>query len=214
MAKSIQVFLRSATSKLVVTDAQSIVVKCFPKETISKEYSVNKVKLPIKPVIVATFFKTLVEKSKHRNAQVNYLLPNIKKSWLTLIRNGQKKITSYYKPYHSNYTAPRKVSQVSVKLITMTLTRRKEKITCSRDARLFIQPTNNNEWSKLSPVVIHELVVRKLSISPTSLGITKSVRSGFAQSPYNDETQQEYLKLRFLYLLSTQNKKLCVIGRI
>ncbi|POS82334.1 hypothetical protein EPUL_006231, partial [Erysiphe pulchra] len=57
-----------------------------------------------------------------------------------------------------------------------------------------IPQTSDNTWAiEISPAGICEVVIRKLSISPTLIGKIKPVRSGFALSPSNTEARDKIL---------------------
>ncbi|KHJ31956.1 putative eka-like protein [Erysiphe necator] len=52
-----------------------------------------------------------------------------------------------------------------------------------------------HEWRKLSPAAIREMIVKRLHVSPASIGLIKPVRSGFALSPCSSEAREELLKV-------------------
>ncbi|KHJ33554.1 putative eka-like protein [Erysiphe necator] len=62
------------------------------------------------------------------------------------------------------------------------------------DFRLFVRLPLEHEWLKLSPTGIREMIVKRLSISPASIGLIKPVRAGFAPSPYSIEARENILK--------------------
>lgn len=62
------------------------------------------------------------------------------------------------------------------------------------DKRLFVRLPADHEWRKLLPAGIREVIVKKLSISPTLIGKIKLVHSGFALSPCSSEAQENILK--------------------
>ncbi|KHJ36373.1 putative eka-like protein [Erysiphe necator] len=62
------------------------------------------------------------------------------------------------------------------------------------DSRLFVRLPLEHEWRKLSPASIREMVVKRLSISPASIGLIKPARSGFALSPCSIEVCENILK--------------------
>ncbi|KHJ34843.1 putative eka-like protein [Erysiphe necator] len=62
------------------------------------------------------------------------------------------------------------------------------------DKRLFVRLPVDHEWRKLSPAGIREVIVKKLSISPTLIGKIKPVHSGFALSPCSSEARENILK--------------------
>ena len=64
----------------------------------------------------------------------------------------------------------------------------------SPDKRLFICLTCDHEWLKLSPAGIREVVVKRLSVSPSLIGRIKAVNSGFAITPCSNEAREELIK--------------------
>ncbi|KHJ32808.1 putative eka-like protein [Erysiphe necator] len=162
-------YLRSAISEFAKVDTTPDIPKFFPAEIIHKSSSPSIAKLPKIPPAMASPFKYLTGKIKFRTIQPSDALPSITQNtenyWASAVRNGHKK---------SRTT--------------------KNSITCPKDKRLFLRLTNDNEWRKLSPPGIREMVVKKLSISPVSIDLIKPVRIGFALSIYKDKTRQELLK--------------------
>ncbi|POS82470.1 hypothetical protein EPUL_004991, partial [Erysiphe pulchra] len=61
------------------------------------------------------------------------------------------------------------------------------------DKRLFLRLSQEHEWRKFSPASIREVIVKKLSVSPTSIGRIKPVHSGFALSPCSTEAREKIL---------------------
>ncbi|KHJ34013.1 putative eka-like protein [Erysiphe necator] len=61
------------------------------------------------------------------------------------------------------------------------------------DNRLFMRLPTDHEWRMLSPAGLREVIVKRLSISPASIGLIKLVRSGFAISPSNDQSRKNIL---------------------
>ncbi|POS82033.1 hypothetical protein EPUL_006758, partial [Erysiphe pulchra] len=94
MAKTIQLYLRSAISEFAAADTAPEVPKFFPAETIHKLSSTSKANLPRKPPIVATL-KMPTEKINYMSIQASNPLPNITKNtencWAAIARNGHKK---------------------------------------------------------------------------------------------------------------------------
>ncbi|KAI1006775.1 hypothetical protein K3495_g1438 [Podosphaera aphanis] len=62
------------------------------------------------------------------------------------------------------------------------------------DKRLFLRLLLEHEWRKLSPAAIRELIVKRLSVSPSYIGRSKPVRSGFALSLCNSDARECLLK--------------------
>ncbi|POS81813.1 hypothetical protein EPUL_006290, partial [Erysiphe pulchra] len=61
------------------------------------------------------------------------------------------------------------------------------------DDRLSLRLSADHEWRALSPAGIREVIVKRLSVSPASIGLIKPVRSGFALSPCNSESRKNLL---------------------
>ncbi|KHJ30729.1 putative eka-like protein [Erysiphe necator] len=59
--------------------------------------------------------------------------------------------------------------------------------------RLFLRLPHEHEWRKFSPAGIREVIVKKLSTSPTLIGKIKPVNSGLALSPYSTEARKKIL---------------------
>ncbi|KHJ36327.1 putative eka-like protein [Erysiphe necator] len=55
-------------------------------------------------------------------------------------------------------------------------------------------PQERIRWHKISPVGIREMIVKRLNVSPASIGLIKPVRSGFALSPCSSEAREELVK--------------------
>ncbi|POS82614.1 hypothetical protein EPUL_004433, partial [Erysiphe pulchra] len=107
------------------------------------------------------------------------------KTWATVARLGQKK---------ARVTLS---SKTPVATANGTINHRAEKeksMTTSPDKRLFVRLPQDHEWRKLSPAGIREILVQKLSISPTLIGKIKPVSSGFALSPSSNEAREQILK--------------------
>lgn len=62
-----------------------------------------------------------------------------------------------------------------------------------QDDRLFVRLPADHEWRALSPAGLREVIVKRLSVSPASIGLIKPVRSGFALSPCNSESKERLL---------------------
>ncbi|KHJ30277.1 putative eka-like protein [Erysiphe necator] len=68
-------------------------------------------------------------------------------------------------------------------------------VTSGSDKRLFVRLPQENEWRKLPPAELREVLVRKLMISPSLIGRIKPVHSGFALSPCSVEARESILKV-------------------
>ncbi|KHJ31409.1 putative eka-like protein [Erysiphe necator] len=117
-------------------------------------------------------------------------------SWATVARNGHKKsrvqqsvlnLTNNIKPLQHHLP-------VRPSLIMRNSKNAKKSYAEKTDSRLFVRLPLEHEWRKLSPAGIREMIVKRLSISPASIGLIKSVRSGFALSPCSIEARENILK--------------------
>ncbi|KHJ35305.1 putative eka-like protein [Erysiphe necator] len=61
------------------------------------------------------------------------------------------------------------------------------------DDRLFVRLPADHEWRALSPAGLREVIVKRLSVSPASIGLIKPVRSGFALCPSSSESSKNLL---------------------
>ncbi|KHJ31470.1 putative eka-like protein [Erysiphe necator] len=119
---------------------------------------------------------------------------NIENCWASVARNGQQKSRITKKSILQTTKAKKQNIPTSTGSVKKSSSGLKEITSYPQDKRLFLRLTNDHEWRKLSPAGIREIVVKKFSISPASISIIMSVRSGFALSLYKDETRQELLK--------------------
>ncbi|POS86016.1 hypothetical protein EPUL_001592 [Erysiphe pulchra] len=106
-------------------------------------------------------------------------------TWATVARNGHKKVR----------VSPSTKTQV----VSIDTIKDKSKIASpsnkdSSDKRLFIRLPLDHEWRKLALAGIREVIVKKLSISPSLIGRIKPVQSGFALSPCSSEARENMLK--------------------
>lgn len=105
-------------------------------------------------------------------------LPKIPKiagnTWATVARNGHKKTRVI--PSTTTLLAP-----IGTKKDMSGTTSSPDRN--PSDKRLFVGIPVDREWRKLSPTGIREVIVKKLSISPSLIGKIKPVHSGFALSP-------------------------------
>ncbi|KHJ30755.1 putative eka-like protein [Erysiphe necator] len=107
------------------------------------------------------------------------------RTWATVARNGQKK---------ARVTLSMKTQAVPTSKATQRVTNKRNSITTApTDQRLFVRIPQEHEWRKLSPAGIREIIVQKLSISPSLIGKIKPVDSGFALSPCSTEARQAIL---------------------
>lgn len=62
------------------------------------------------------------------------------------------------------------------------------------DNRLFIRLPLNHDWRKLSPTGLRNAIIERMSVSITTIGLIKPVRSGFALSPSSVQAREELFK--------------------
>ena len=86
------------------------------------------------------------------------------------------------------------VPQINIPARPPPVNSTKAKDSATEYRRLLIRLSENHDWRKLSPAGIREVIVRKPSISPTSISSIKPVRSGFAISPRNNEAREALLR--------------------
>ncbi|KHJ36468.1 putative eka-like protein [Erysiphe necator] len=127
--------------------------------------------------------------TSEENTQQAHKLPKPpqlnERTWATVARNGQKK---------ARVTLSMKTQAVPTSKATQRVTNKRNSITTApTDQRLFVRIPQEHEWRKLSPAGIREIIVQKLSISPSLIGKIKPVHSGFALSPCSTEARQAIL---------------------
>ena len=120
-------------------------------------------------------------------------------SWATVARNGHKKsrtvvpvaipsITTGFR-YHSQLPNTQPQSREINKIKNKKKLENKNR----PDDRLFVRLPADHEWRTLSPAGLREIIVKRLSVSPVSIGLIKPVRSGFALSPCSSESRENLL---------------------
>ncbi|POS82457.1 hypothetical protein EPUL_005236, partial [Erysiphe pulchra] len=180
MAKSVQAYLRNAISKFAISDEIPSVPKILPETKTILVPANSKINIPKKPSMLATPLVAplvaLQEKLVHtpETLVLDSTKGNLrnKSSWSTVVRNGHKKTRATLPTAIQTLPSaqPKKpTAQQAFKLAQNTNKNRKQLKQSSQDKRLFIRLPENHEWRKLSPAGIREIVVKKLSISPTSI---------------------------------------------
>ncbi|KHJ33414.1 putative eka-like protein [Erysiphe necator] len=167
--------LRQAIANFAAEDSSSS-PPLIPSHTqLSKGngYSNHKDKdMNLKKVLVATPYivpTPVLNRKKTQETALPKNPPTKNNTWVTVARNGHKK-ARVVRQSPTNKTA-----------------------TSGADKRLFVRVPREHEWRKLSPAGIREVLVRKLSISPTLIGRIKPVHSGFALSPCSVEAREAIL---------------------
>ncbi|KHJ33249.1 putative eka-like protein [Erysiphe necator] len=139
----------------------------------------------LKKVAVATSRIMESAASTEGNKQEAHKLPKTphirQDTCATVARNGQKKVRVIL----SNKTQVAPVNQRS----------ENKEISSSTpvDKRLFARISKEYELLKLPPAGLREVIVKKLSISPTLIGKIKPVHSGFVLCPCNTEACEAIL---------------------
>lgn len=123
-----------------------------------------------------------------------------KNSWATVSRNGQEKarITSSTKT---------QVASVGTKKDKSGIT--SPSTIESSDKRLLIRLPLDHDRCKLPPAGILEVIVKKLSISPSLIGKTKPVHSGFALSSCSSEAREKNIESRKRSLFVWSKARTC-----
>ncbi|KHJ36122.1 putative eka-like protein [Erysiphe necator] len=124
--------------------------------------------------------------TSEENTQQAHKLPKPpqlnERTWATVVRNGQKK---------ARVTLSMKTQAAPISKATQRVANKRNFITTApTDQRLFVRIPQEHEWRKLSPAGIREIIVQKLSISPSLIGKIKPIQSGFALSPCSTEARQ------------------------
>ncbi|POS82289.1 hypothetical protein EPUL_005800 [Erysiphe pulchra] len=102
-------------------------------------------------------------------------------SWAMVARNGHKKSRTIVPvAISSKATGTRNYSHLS-------------NLHHQLDDRLFVRLPADHEWRALSPAGLREVIVKRLSVSPASIGLIKPVCSGFALSPCSSESRENLL---------------------
>ncbi|POS84279.1 hypothetical protein EPUL_003641 [Erysiphe pulchra] len=101
-------------------------------------------------------------------------------AWVTVARNGQKK---------ARVTLNNNTHITPMSKIRQRESNKEKSPATPTDKRLFLRLLQEQEWRKFSPAGIREVIVKKLSISPTMNRRINPVHSGFALSPCSTEAR-------------------------
>ncbi|POS83235.1 hypothetical protein EPUL_006328, partial [Erysiphe pulchra] len=196
IAKTIQTYLRNAISEFAASETTPLLSKGHLTSNTIKILGNMKTNLPPKPTafsITSRISKGQTESSiQPANSHTPNNTPTAGISWSSVVRNGNKK--SRTTPVPKLQTTPAILVNKNSVQPTFNNTNKstshiKEPNAKPEDKRLFIRLPVEHEWRKLSPAGIREIVFKKFSISSTLIGTIKPVRSGFALSPRNNDTQ-------------------------
>ncbi|KHJ30519.1 putative eka-like protein [Erysiphe necator] len=129
-------------------------------------------------------------------------MPQEKQStWATVVRKGQKKVrvitpqvpvTPYISRDNQRSTLPKQGRSTNIQQNATGAD--KFAPTDSKDKGIFLRVPQEHEWRKLSPAGIREVLIKKLAISPASIGRIKPINSGFALSPSNNDARELIMK--------------------
>ncbi|KHJ33121.1 putative eka-like protein [Erysiphe necator] len=133
------------------------------------------------PYIVPT---PVLNRKKTQEAALPKNSPTNNNTWVTVARNGHKK---------ARVVVGEKTEAIPSTKASQRQSPTNKTATSGADKRLFVRVPQEHEWRKLSPAGIREVLVRKLSISPTLIGKIKPVHSGFALSPCCVEAREAIL---------------------
>ncbi|KHJ30869.1 putative eka-like protein [Erysiphe necator] len=102
----------------------------------------------------------------------------VKSSWIIVARNGRKKsriIASTPSVPSAKISAIQKnMPQAS----NLNQSHKQKVIVPISDSRLFVHLPINQEWCTFSPSGLREVIVKRLGVSPASIGLIKPVRTG------------------------------------
>ncbi|POS85284.1 hypothetical protein EPUL_003088 [Erysiphe pulchra] len=185
MAKTIHAHLRTAISQFAILGTCAPPLEVLQQTKGVKFNGIPKMNLPKKSMIAATHFMNATLKTTNALPKTPKPTPI---SWTTVVRNGQKKTrlnVASDATIDTNLQPHKSAAQTTFKLAQNPSLKNKRQSKSTDDMKLY---------RKLSPAGIREVVVKKLSISPTSIGLIKPVRTGFALSPLNNEAHEVLLK--------------------
>ncbi|KHJ34673.1 putative eka-like protein [Erysiphe necator] len=197
MAKTIHAHLRTAISQFAISETCAPPLEFSQQTKGVKINAISNMNLPKKPTVAATHRINATLKTANALPKVPKTTPML---WTTVVRNGQKKTRLNEVPDATTDTnlQPQKCAAKTTFNIAQNQNqsqKNKKQLKSTDDMRLFVRLSKEHEWRKLSPAGIRDVVVKKLSISPTSIGLIKPVRTGFALSPRNNEAREALLKL-------------------
>ncbi|POS84556.1 hypothetical protein EPUL_004152 [Erysiphe pulchra] len=190
-AAALKAYIQLAIANFVASDSTPTPPKIpshsRPKN--SNRSSMGNEKNIMKKVAIAilrNFVDTSINSGKSQEALKLPAIPHVaEKTWATAARNDQKKARISLNTSKQGTSA--------IKSIQHPSTKDKFSKTASSDKRLFIRLPQEHDCCKLYPAGIREVVVQKLSISPSLIGKIKPVHSGFALSPCSKEARESTL---------------------
>ncbi|POS81941.1 hypothetical protein EPUL_006228, partial [Erysiphe pulchra] len=182
-------YLRQAIANFAAADSHPSPPQVPIHTRPSKGHGKGNDKNPTKKITIATP-RIILNKAANQGTYKEVALPKIPQvngnTWAVVARKGQKKANLVN---NTNDTKTR--ASAGYKNAPRAVN--KDNSAPVSDKRLFVRLPHEHEWRKLSPAGVREVVVRKLSISPTLIGKIKPVRSGFALSPCNTEARDKIL---------------------
>lgn len=118
-------------------------------------------------------------------------------SWAMVARNGHKKSRTILPAaisskatgirHHSHLPNPQHQNRENNKSKKIPENKNRP------DDRLFVRLSADHERRALSPAGLREVIIKRLSVSPASIGLIKPVRSRFALSPCSIESRENLL---------------------
>ncbi|POS82134.1 hypothetical protein EPUL_006813, partial [Erysiphe pulchra] len=185
-------YLRRAIANFAATDSSPslplIPSHTHPSRSNGNLMSTNKNGKNTKKVMIATPH-IVPNSAPNRRKTQEVVLPKIpqsyEKTWATVAQNGQKK---------ARVAVSNKIQAAPHTKVSQRQPAKDKPTTSGSDKRIFVRIPEDHEWRKLSPAGMREVVVKKLSISPSLIGRIKPVHSGFALSPCSTEAREAILK--------------------
>ncbi|KHJ33344.1 putative eka-like protein [Erysiphe necator] len=202
-ATAFQVYLRQVISKVAPHDSLPTPTPIPSKSFHKKQSEIPSPKLPNKPILVASSVMIPTSTAIHYPTHVTQPRENstTQSSWATVTRNSQKKA----RVTKDNNTKPiqakkaNRVERLNEPRALSNSPRRqalegKSTPPGNADKRIFLRLPQEHEWWNLSSSVIGEIVVKKLAISPVTIGRIKPVHTGFAPSLCSDDAREKILE--------------------
>ncbi|KHJ30438.1 putative eka-like protein [Erysiphe necator] len=170
-AAALQIYLQQAISKFAAHDSSPTPSPIPSKFQQKKQSGIHNIDLPSKP-IAAT-----VTRNGQKKARV--------------INDSTTKSAQAKNANHIDHLNEPKVTNISSR---RQLRKGKPISPIKADKRIFLRLPHEHEWRNLSPAGTREIIVKKLAISPASIGRIKLVHTGFALSPCNDNARKKILE--------------------
>ncbi|KAI0998193.1 hypothetical protein K3495_g10000 [Podosphaera aphanis] len=123
-------------------------------------------------------------------------IPPTENTWAKVAHNGYKraKATAVLQTLPSSSPTSWARSQPSSSMLPTNSNVSRRKLNGKIDSRLFIRLPINHDWRRLSLTGLRNVIIKRMSVSTTTIGLIKPVRSGFALSPNSVQAREELLK--------------------